>query len=321
MPYNMTMTLMTTREFPRRRRFHRSEPLQPMQMTARDLDLLAFVRRHRFLTSGHLAALDGGNESNVLARLRKLYDYGYLDRPLAQLATIPATGPRPLVYGLTVKGAKLLRDCGHQINANIDWSEKTKRAGAVFIDHTLAIANFMVGVELACRNTSTIDIIDEHQILNDAPAETRSAREPLRWVVDRSAAGTREKLSVVPDGLFGLRFADDTGTFYLLEIDRGTIPIARSVSTHRSITRKLSTYIEGWRTGRHLQQFGLSNLRVITVTNSAVRMENMLRAVDAITDGAGTGFLLFGVAADLDKQNPLDYDWINGRRECVRLID
>jgi hypothetical protein len=57
------------------------------------------------------------------------------------------------------------------------------------------------------------------------------------------------------------------------------------------------------------------------VTNSAVRMENMLAALDDITGGKGTGFVLFGNAADLDKQNPLDYGWTNGRRETVRLTD
>jgi hypothetical protein len=68
-------------------------------VTARDFDILEHVRRHRFLSSAHLVALDGGNESNILARLRKLFDHGHLVRPLAQLATMPVIGPRPMVYG------------------------------------------------------------------------------------------------------------------------------------------------------------------------------------------------------------------------------
>jgi hypothetical protein len=317
----MIMTSMLTTDPPRRRRFHRAKPLEPMQVTARDLARLDDVHRHGFLSSADLILLDGGNASNVLARLRKLFDHAFLERPLAQLATLPVLGPQPMVYGLGPKGARLLREQGRQINDGVDWREKSRRAGAVFIDHTLAVAHFMVSLELACRNAAGVEIISEAEILAAAPAHTQAAREPLRWVVEQTIRGKRETWSVVPDGLFGLRFADGTGTFLLLELDRGTIPITRRGDTHRSITRKISTYIHGWRAGRHLRQFGIENLRVLMVTSSAARMANMLSAVDDITGGKGTGFLLFGNAADLDKQNPLDYGWTNGRREQVRLID
>ena len=321
MPYNMTMSSMLTTDPPRRRRFHRAKPLQPMLVTSRDLALLDRVHRHQFLSSAHLIALDGGNASNVLARLRKLFDQGHLERPLAQLATVPVIGNQPLVYGLTTSGARLLREQGHAINDGVDFTERTRRGGAIFIDHTLALADFMVRLALGCRNTTGVEIISEAEILATAPAHTRAAREPLRWVVEQTIRDKRETWSVVPDGLFGLRFADGTGTFLLLEIDRSTIPLTRRGNTHRSIKHKLSIYLEGWRAGRHLRQFGIENLRVLMVTNSAARMENMLAAVDDITGGRGTGFLLFANTTDLDKQNPLDYGWTNGRREQVRLID
>jgi hypothetical protein len=292
-----------------------------MWVTARDLALLDHVRRHRFLSSAHLVALDGGNASNVLARLRKLFDQGHLERPLAQLATVPVIGNRPMLYGLTTSGARLLREQGHAINDGVDFTERTRRGGAIFIDHTLAVADFFVRLELGCRNTAGVEIISEAEILATAPAHTRAAREPLRWVADQTIRGKRETWSVIPDGIFGLRFADGTGTFAAIEIDRGTIPIVRQRATHRSIKRKLMTYVQGWRAGRHLHQFGIENLRVLMVTSSAARMKNMLAAVDDITGGRGTGFLLFGHAGSLAGQNPLEFGWTNGRREIVRLTD
>src|SRR5712691_2492438 len=119
-------------ETPRRRakRFERSEIPQPFQLTERDLRLLAHVVRHRFLSSSHLIALDGGSAQNVLRCLRVLFDHGYLDRPKAQLASVPAVGPRPFVYGLGARGARALREDGHHINGVGDWTEKNKRAGA-----------------------------------------------------------------------------------------------------------------------------------------------------------------------------------------------
>jgi hypothetical protein len=291
-----------------------------MQITPRDLKLLYHVHQHRFLSSAHLVALDGGNESNILARLRQCFDAGLLHRPMAQVATLPLTGPRPMIYGLTTKGARLLRDHGHQIDADIDWTERSKRGGVNFLNHTVSIANFLVNLQLSCRQTG-VEIISENEILAEAPLATQRAREPLRWVVTRTVGGKRERWSAVSDGLFGLRFPDGTGSFFLLEVDRGTIPIVRRGATHRSIKRKLETYILGWQAGQHMRQFG-KNLRVLIMTSSAKRMEHMLTTVGDITaEQGGSGFLLFAHATDFAGKNPLDFSWTNGRGEKVRLTD
>jgi DNA-binding CsgD family transcriptional regulator len=66
---------------PRRKRFERSVMPAPMQLTERDLQLLAHVGQSRFRSSAQLALLDAGSEQKVLRRLRVLFDHGYLDRP------------------------------------------------------------------------------------------------------------------------------------------------------------------------------------------------------------------------------------------------
>ena len=101
------------------------------------------------------------------------------------------------------------------------------------------------------------------------------------------------------DGLFALKFADDTAAYFLLEIDRGTIPIKRtdadgSAAWRKNIAFKLATYYEGWRAERHVQQFGVKQLRVLMLTSSPKRMQNMLSAVDELTEGRGSAFFLFG---------------------------
>jgi hypothetical protein len=53
----------------------------PRQLTERDLKILSHVARHRFLSSRHLARLDGGSEQNLLRCLRVLFDHQFLDRP------------------------------------------------------------------------------------------------------------------------------------------------------------------------------------------------------------------------------------------------
>ncbi len=302
------------------KRFHRSEITQPMQLTERDLRLLAHVARHRFLSSEHLASLDGGSPQGVLRCLRALYDYGYLDRPKAQLATLQSGGPRPMVYALGQRGARALREHGHLINGGIDWTEKNKRAGAIFIEHTLQIADFMTRLELACGEGNRTELMREEEIIALAPERTQKSREPLRWEVQNGDEGG-DVASVVPDGLFGLVFPDDTAAYFLLEVDRGTIPIVRRGKNHRSIAHKLAVYYHGWRTERHVEQFGVKQVRILTVTSSVERVENMVAAVHEITAGRGSNFFLFIDRAALAGSSPLEAEWVSGKGERVRLVD
>jgi hypothetical protein len=135
----------------RAKRFYRSTAPRPMTLTARDINLLAHVAKHRMLSSDQLALLDGGSAQNMRRCLRALFDHGYLDRPGAQLAQATITGPQPMVYGLTRKGARTVREYETLIDPELNWSDKNRKAGSVFIAHTVAIADFMTKMEVACR--------------------------------------------------------------------------------------------------------------------------------------------------------------------------
>jgi hypothetical protein len=210
---------------------------------------------------------------------------------------------------------------GHLINHRVDWSEKNKRTGQIFIAHTIEVADFLVRLELACRNSGDVGFIREEEILALAPEATQLAREPLRWNAMTMEHGRRERWSVIPDGIFGLSFADGSAAYFMLEVDRGTSPITRNRADHRSIARKFRTYFDGWRTGRHVEQFGLKQMRVATITNSRERMQNMIAIVRSITDGKGSNFFLFIDQETLAESDPLQAKWTSGKSEPVRLID
>jgi hypothetical protein len=308
------------------RRFSRSDKAKPIALTVRDLNLLANVARHRFLTSAQLAAMDGGSPQNVVRSLRLLFDHRYLDRPASHLVMVPLQGTRPLVYAVGQRGARALRAHGHLVDDRADWTEKNKRAGAVFVEHTLEIAEFMVRLELECRAHDQVEFVGEQLIIAGSPQATRQAREPLRWEVERIERGRKVALSVVPDGLFALKFADGTASYFLLEIDRGTIPIKRtdtagSAAWRKNIAYKLATYFEGWQAERHVQQFGVKQVRVLLLTSSEARMKHMLSALHELTGDRGTAFFLFGHREMLQSAGPLDIEWINGRGDKVRLTD
>ena len=311
----MKIDALTTRS----KRFRRPKQPEGMQLTPRDLNLLAHVARHRFLSSDHLTALDGGSAQNLCRGLRLLFHHGYLDRPRAQLAEVPVTGPRPMVYGLGAKGARALKEHGHFINDGVAWSEKNKRAGSVFIEHTLAIADFMTSIELACHARSDVTLIRDHAIIAKAPVKTRLAREPLRWTVAEKEKGIPS--STIPDGLFGLSFPDNTAAYFLLEMDRGTMPVVRKGMSRTSFARKLSIFWEGWNASRHVEQFGVAQVRVLTVAPSPERVRHMVAVVRDLTDGRGTGFFLFTDQKTLAASDPLQAVWTSGKGEPVRLVD
>lgn len=308
--------------------FRRTDAPKPIELTARDLTILAHVARHRFLSSAHIVALDGGSKQNVQRCLRALYDHGYLDRPEAQLAKRPLEGARPFIYGIGKKGAVALREHGHKINDAVDWTEKHKRAGSVFIEHTIEIADFMTSVELACRENVDVELVREHDLITLAPAETRKAREPLRFKVRSPQPGSHEEWSVVPDGLFGLLFSNETAAYFLLEIDRGTIPLVRTevegtAAWRKNIAYKLATYWEGWRAGRHLAHYGehVKAFRVLMVTSSKKRVDNMVEIQREVTGGRGSNMFLFIDRNTVLETDPLRAVWLNGKGTPTKLTD
>jgi hypothetical protein len=311
----------------RARRFQRAEDAAERRITERDVNILNNVRRHRFLNSEHVIALDGGNAANIKARLRVLYDLALLDRPEAQRHYSRHTTPGAMVYALGRAGARFLREHGEEIDPTLDLTEKNRRAGSVFVSHTLGVADFLVNLEVACRNSADrLQLISQHQLLAVAPEKTRRAREPLRWQTTMPNEKAKpQSFSVIPDGMFALLSPsaprEKNVNIHLLEIDRGTIPIRRKGQGHRSIRHKLNVYLHGWQAKRHVQQFGTPAVQVAIVTNSPVRVEHMLDEVLDLTGGAGSRIFLFTDQQTLAAagNDPLKAQWINGKGELTAL--
>jgi hypothetical protein len=164
--------------------------------------------------------LDGGSAQNVRRWLNWFCGHGFVDRRRVHVSG-------PYAFAISNNGARLLKEEGHRINDALDWREKNRRASDTFIEHTLEIGMFMNRLEVACQSEG-IELLRESDILADAPEATRRAREPRRWQVSGAINGKQRMCSVIPDRIFGLGFPDDTASYFLLEIDRGTIPHTRA---------------------------------------------------------------------------------------------
>ena len=160
----------------------------------------------------------------------------------------------------------------------------------------------------------------EGEVLEDAP---KSKRDRLvRIEASIRIGGALRKNAVIPDALFGLRFNDKEENYFMLEIDRGEMPVERYKNAQRTyFAKKMLTYYEANRQRRHVHDLGIENFRVLTVTTKPARIEQMLNALDAITNGKGSNIFLFTDQAALGASNPLDVEWMSGKREAVRLTD
>jgi DNA-binding transcriptional ArsR family regulator len=308
----------------RERRSFFQRPAEPraLRITARDIELLRNISRLRLASASQLAALDAGSAQNVSRALLALFENGYVERPVAQVASrLLYEGSRPTIYGLTRKGAALLRKHGEDVRRRLlDGIDKERGAGWRFIEHTVAIAEFWVSLELAARGRDDLHVLERSEILEDAPKSKRDRLVKLEASI--RIGGTLKKNAVIPDALFGLRFNDEAESYFMLEVDRGEMPVERYKNTQRTyFAKKMLTYYEANRQQRHVHDLGLENFRVLTVTTDKPRIDKMLGALDTITGGKGSNIFLFVDQATLAASNPLDVEWLTGKAERVRVCD
>lgn len=221
----------------------------------------------------------------MLRRLQKLYHHGFLDRPLVQLAELRfRSGSQSLVYGLGRKGAKLLREEGYLSRGRLEWRMSPSGTRPLFLAHTLGVADFMVALEVECRELEGVELLDQQGM----PMNHRTPPSMIaHWRVD---LGDGQRVGVVPDAVFRLRCGSGE-VVYFLEYDRGTMPVLRSDSSSSSFGRKLRAYVATWEQGLQQLEFGVARFRVLTVTSSRKRLGSIAAAVRGLPRGRGL-FLL-----------------------------
>ena len=286
----------------KRSRFRRAKA-SALDLTDRDIEILLALEKHRFLTTDHLMALTQSvSKQGMNKRLRRLYDAKYLDRPRAQMHAMAYADKRPMIYALGNAGAELLSNRFQMRLPDIYWTEKNRRVKEKFVEHTLGVADFMVAMEIACKEAGNIRMISREDILASAPEATRRKRHPFRWLTRVHWNNEWVEISIVPDAVFGLHYTDKpegkNKAYFFVEIDRGTMPILRRDISQSSFARKLHSYSDTFERKLHTELFGIRNFRVLTVTTSAERIGTMQAAFKAeIASKAPVGMFLFAEKA------------------------
>ena len=275
--------------FPRRPRFRRAEKLAPMRLTPRDEEILRAIFRHRFLRSNQIARILPGSRQQLLRRLQSLFHHAYLERPRCQLDYFGRGGSRSMVYGLGNRGVAFLRRRENIPAHRLDWSVRNRSVQRLFLEHALLIAEVMLAFEETCRNRGNVRLLADDAL--PLPETTRRQREPFHWSVRVAGGGN---LGVIPDKVFAIESDDGNRcvnrTLYFLEADRGTMPVQRAGLTTSSFARKLAAYEATWAQHIHRSRFDSPRMRVLTVTTSASRLQNLAAAAADLNRGKGLFF-------------------------------
>jgi len=306
----------------RRPRFRRASEPPAFRLTDDDVEIVRLLARFRFLRSTHIAALVGRSVDRANDRLRCLFHAGYIDRPRAQLDYYPTAGSAPMTYALADRGARLLRERDGIKVANPEVSRNNRRSGRPFIEHQIEIVNFQVALQRAVRNHPGLRVIPPAEIKAASRQPMQTSRAPFALRANLSHRGTVREINVVPDVIFGLELPDGSRRYFLLEIDRGTMPIVRSRFDQTSFEKKMHTYLAAHSAKQHERLFGWKAFRVLTITTDHDRMRSMIGALRRlhVRYSPGASLFLFCTFDDLRADGPLAHAWTDGNGRPASLM-
>ena len=242
------MDFPTTKSIASFAKFVRPEQPRAGVITARDLDIVEVVLRYRFSPTSELSRLVGGHGDVNVKRLRKLWEWGYVNR-----FAFPGirTHSEFIYYLDSIKPLELLmqhariNEIHPQMAEDVRLNREADYAGAVmrgqhmklgFLKHTLMISRLHFMLEMASRDSSgEVEFADWRQ-----GAELRGHKVNVPEITSRRIAGTNEyaweeqdrsyRLPVEPDSMFSLRFphpaTEGQLVHFCYEADRGSMPLA-----------------------------------------------------------------------------------------------
>jgi hypothetical protein len=214
-----------------------------MLMTDRDVLVMQWVERCRFLTREQVQRLEFGpaSTSSCKRRLTLLYHHGYLGR--LQLPLPGAYGASRAVYHLDRLGARYLAGLEDAEPGRIRWRRGEDDREELFLAHSLDINDVRVSFTVAARRRGVpLDWWDE---------STLRRLEVLERFQDASG----ERVTLLPDAYFTLG-AGDAADGFALEVDRATV-------SERRMRARIRAYGQWAASGAYRRRLPAESLRVL----------------------------------------------------------
>jgi hypothetical protein len=269
---------------PRFKRTFADSSTLSFRIQPRDREILHLLFEYRFLASRQVQRLIPGSDQKILRRLQALFHCGFVDR-------IAIGFNEPIVYALGNRGADELVLYSGIDRGRINWTAKNRQAGDGYRAHILMIGRVRETLTLAVRQMPHTEIhswTPEGRLTEDVAVET---------------GGHTIKVPVIADAFFTLRMqvsnTEIQESHFFLGADRSTMTDSRYL-------RKLKAYWQYWKSGKHETQLKIPSFRVLTVTKSEARKENLRTVAKEADDRkTGSGIFLFACEDQLTPEEPM----------------
>lgn len=250
--------------------YKRADEPPAMQLTERDQQIILTVYEYRLLSSHQIEALffpstkenTHSRRSACQRRLQLLYHHGFLDR-LPQ-PVILGKGRAPFVYALDGAGADFVANILGNDRAEVGWKPKHNELGPQFLDHSLVINDVRAVMQLLVESGvfETVEWTDELKL------KSAEMKEKVPYLMQGARAVRK-----FPDGYFVIKLSTGQVAYFFLEVDQGTMTNARW-------QEKVKAYHEFRQSGRSKKYYGTRNFRVLAVTTSERRLNNLKRTTE-----------------------------------------
>ncbi len=227
-----------------------------------DDEIIRWFAAYQYLEPRHVAILSGRNIISVRRRLGQLREQGLLIcivRPFEHH-----------VYFLSGKGINLAREVGigdEHTRANSEKSEMT-------LAHDLFLTTFHLTLHLATEATAGLQLLSWEQ---------------RRSVLQDYVYTSRDRFSVNPDAFFALanegKPEDRSMNCFFLEYERSRPHSHGKYGGDSNFIRKARGFLAYHEHGRHTQRYRIQNFRVVTITPTRERAENLCRSMAEAKEG------------------------------------
>jgi hypothetical protein len=229
-------------------------------LTENDKKIFHLIYEFRFLRREHITALVGRHPKSVHRRLFKLAATGYL-----AVIRLPL---QKHIYALGKKAVPILVEQGRAQPQLLAARLRTRELKELFLKHEMMLVDFHFMLACASRRP-------------EAPLELGHWQEGRElWDHPVSCFGRQGQTTLPfrPDAMFSLidrrRNRELEGNFFL-EADR-------SSEGHPMFTEKILAYWNYHEQRRHVKKFDIETFRVLTVTLTDARADNLCRMTAAI---------------------------------------
>lgn len=259
----------------RRSRFVRCPAGKRLVLGQRDVEILSWLHRYRYLRQTHLQALIAPRSAKRFAeRLGDLFhETSLIDRPLLAPGSFDLRAS-PMLYEITPSGMAWLAAQGALPHRAVTFSRQSRRAYSPQFPHTMMIIETLLAIEIAILKEDGQRFVPVDEILARAPDLTRQARNPLAIPVrlEPGASGApvrrHRQAILIPDALYGIEYViegEKRYRFWALECER-TSPNWRSTDQASSTSLKRAAYDAMIAARTYRSHWGIPNLKLHLVT-------------------------------------------------------